>query len=524
MGEVCSFFNITAGDRNPFVTARGYQGEALSFPPDEIRQTETVTPVLSLFPLGLDKQNRWRNNSTDQEGGRMDLHPLFRPQNMAIIGVSLTNDFHPANIIYNKNHLRYHAQVFGISSRGGTLRGETIYRQISDIPHPVDLAVIATKAESVPTVMSECIAAGVKSGIVVSAGFAETGARDLQDRIVAIAREGRFPFLGPNCIGISVPPYGDTFFVPTERMVRPEKGGVTIISQSGGVLVDYMVKFALEGVGLAAAVNIGNKAFIKEVDLLRYFSGDDDTKVIAFYLEGFGEGEGREFVYAASQSSKPVIVIKSGKTPGGTQAVTSHTASMAGNYEVFSAVMDQYGVVEARDDYEFIAAAEALTNYQDHIDGRVAIMTGTGGHGAMATDICSLHGISVPPLTEEEMGDLAPLLSPVIQPIASLRNPLDLTGSATDDDFIATTRFLSRKDNIDCIFALLLPYLPGMSLDVGARIGMIYQQERKPVVAYVPHVEKYSLLIEGLKLHNIPVAHSIEDGVHMISALRRHRK
>jgi acetyltransferase len=453
----------------------------------------------------------------------MDLLKLFQPKTMAVIGVSLTNESHPANVIFNKNNLRQQVRVFAVNNRGGELRGEKVYESISHVPGQVDLVVIATKAHLVPDVLSECVQAGAGAGIIISGGFAETGRKDLQDRVRAIATEGGFPFVGPNCLGIYSPPYLDTFFIPSERIVRPEQGKVALVSQSGGVLVDHMVKCAAEGVGVSAAVSIGNKAMVRETDLIRYFSEDPGTSVITFYVEGFDENEGRQFVTAAGECPKPIIIMKTGKTLEGTKAVKSHTASMAGDYAVFSSVMSQYGIVEATDEFELISFAEALSCYPGSIEGRVAVVTGSGGHGALCVDACAAHGLTVPGLDETAQGELRGQVSPVIQDIASFRNPIDLTGSSVDDDFAAVLRYLSRRQDIDCIIALLLPYLPGISTDLGARIGMIYQQEKKPIIAYVPHVEKYWMLIEGFMLNDVPVAHSVEDAVHMAEALKRHR-
>jgi acetyltransferase len=358
---------------------------------------------------------------------------------------------------------------------------------------------------------------------VISGGFAETGNKDLQDRIVSIAKEADFPFIGPNCLGIYSPPDVDTFFIPSERIVRPEKGKVTLISQSGGILVDHMVKLAGEGVGLSVAVSIGNKALIGEIELLDYFINDPDTVVIAFYIEGFAKGEGREFVMKAGQCPKPVVVLKAGKTSMGVRTVSSHTASMAGDYEVFSSVLAQYGVVEAKDEFELIPFCEALCCYQEPIEGKIGIVTGSGGHGALAVDTCLSHGLSVPTLKDEDQIAIKEKISPRIQAIASLSNPIDLTGSAVDDDFIATANFLSRKEEIDCLLILLLPYVPGITSDLGARLSQISRQTGRPMIAYVPHVEKYLMFVEGFQLNQIPVAHSIEEAVHMAEALRRNQ-
>jgi acetyltransferase len=443
---------------------------------------------------------------------------------MAVIGISLTKEDHPANVIFHKNMLRHTVKVYGVNGKGGMLRTESLFRNIADVPEPVDVAVIATRADFVPQVMEECIRVGVKGAVIVSGGFAETGRRDLQDRLVSMAREAGFPFIGPNCLGIYAPPYIDTFFVPTERMVRPNRGRVALVSQSGGILVDHMLRCANEGVGLSSGVSIGNKALIKETDLLRHFGKDPGTDVIAFYLEGFDNGGGRDFVLAASECRKPVIALKSGKTPGGTRAVSSHTASMAGNYQVFSAVMAQYGIVEAKDETELVSFAEALQSYKNSFSGKIGIITGSGGHGALAIDACISKGLEVPPLSAKEQGELRQVLSPSIQAIATYTNPIDLTGSSVDEDFVAAARYLSRKEDLDCIIALVLPYLPGITMDLGARLGIVYQQEGTPIIAYVPHVERYAILMEGFTSNTIPVAHSVEAAIHMAEAIRRNKR
>jgi acyl-CoA synthetase (NDP forming) len=445
----------------------------------------------------------------------MDLKPLFEPRNMVVFGVSLSNDRHPANEIFNKNLLRYPVRVFGVNPRGGTINGETIHRSIAEVPEPVDLAVIAVRADLVPGVLSECIAAKARSAVVISGGFGEVGRQDLQERIAAIAKEASFPFIGPNCV--------DTFFLPGERMVIPAVGNVSFVSQSGGILVDQMINFTNEGVGLAKAISIGNKALLGELDILDYLAADPSTKVIAFYIEGFGANEGREFVVKAGKCGKPVVVLKSGKSPGGSAAVSSHTASLAGDYASLSAVFSQYGIVEALNELELVSFCESLSAYAKPTEGRVGIVTVSGGHGAIAVDACTARGIAVPPLSEELREALRKTLSPSVHGIATLTNPVDLTGSGIDEDFVATARFFFAREEIDCVLALLLPYVPGITSDLGAKLSNVARQCGKPLIAYVPHVEKYAMLIEGFNLNGAPVSPSIEGAVLMVDALRRNR-
>jgi acetyltransferase len=451
----------------------------------------------------------------------MDLNPLFEPKTMAVIGISSSNNRHPANVIFAKNNSRYPVKVYAVNPKGGKLHDDPIYPGIADIPKKIDLAVIATRAELVPDVMAECIKAGVKAAAVISGGFTEGGRRDLQQRIVDMAREANFPFIGPNCLGVYVPFKVDTFFLPLERMIKPEAGGVTFVSQSGGILVDHMIKFAQEGVGLAKAISIGNKAFIKEKELLAYLIKDPATKVIAYYIEGFGKGEGRDFVLAADRSPKPVIIMKSGKTAAGNRAVSSHTASLAGDYASFSAAVAQHNILEAANESELVSFCEVLSSYTEPIEGKIGIITGSGGHGAMAVDACSLNGIKVPELSVETKEEIKKNLTGNIQAIAALGNPADLTGSAIDDDFVACAKVMGASAEIDCVIVLLLPYIPGITLDIGVKLSSVSKQFNKPFIAYVPHVEKYDMLIEGFELNGIPVAPSIDGAVLMAKALVR---
>ena len=453
----------------------------------------------------------------------MNFRPLFKPKSVAVVGVSQKNERHPANVIFNKAFLRSPAEVFPVNPRGGVLQGEKIFRRISDIPRKIDLAVVATRAETVPDILKECTQSRVGGAAVISGGFAESGRKDLQDRVVDIARKANFPFIGPNCLGIYSPAYIDTVFLPSERMVRPEAGNVAIVSQSGGVLVDQMVKFANAGVGLSLGVSIGNKAWIREIDLLNYLAKDKKTEVLAFYVEGFNKDEGREFVLAAERCAKPIIMLKAGKSLEGRRAASSHTASLAGEYSVFSSVLSQFGVVEAKNEFEMVTFCESLSRYREPIEGKIGIITGSGGHGVLAVDVCSSHGMSIPPLSDKTQKEFKQKLSPSVREIASMGNPIDLTGSAVDDDFVAAATVLSKTPSVDCVVLLLLPYSPGITSDLGARLSQVYRKAGKPLLAYVPHLEKYRMLIEGFELNRVPVSPSIEGAVLMAEALRRCR-
>lgn len=454
----------------------------------------------------------------------MDLKPLFEPKSLAVIGVSLRNDLHPSNIIFYKNLYRYPVEAYPVNPRAGMLKGEKAFSSIKEIPGTVDLAIISSRSDYVPGILQECVEAGVKAGAIISGGFAEVGNIELQDRIVSIAREASFPFIGPNCLGIYSPSFYDSFFFAPERINLPDQGNLAIISQSGGLLVDQLIGFSIEGVGVSLAVSIGNKAVIREIELLDYLEQDNRTKVICMYIEGFREDEGREFLERARRCVKPIVALKAGKSPGGSKAVSSHTASLAGDYRVFSSLLQQSGVVEARDPSELMYFCEALSSYQKPINGNISIITLSGGHGALATDLCYEYGINVPVFEDYEQNMIRQHLTPAITAIASCVNPVDLTGSSTDDDYVESARIIGSFSRIDCLVMLLLPYAPGLSSDLGARLSVVSRQLRKPMIAYVPRLEKYRMLVEGFEINGVPVSHTVEGAVQMALALMKYRK
>jgi acyl-CoA synthetase (NDP forming) len=249
----------------------------------------------------------------------MNLDRLLKPASVAVIGVSSQNNRHPANVIYKKIRQRRSIRVYAVNPRGGTLQEDKIYETLSAVPEPVDAVIVAARAAYVPDLIEECIRCKAGGAIVISGGFAEVGNQAAQDYIATVAIAAGFPMIGPNCLGNYAPGIIDTLFTPPERMERPQAGGVAFVSQSGGFLLDLLSKFANSRIGISQAVSIGNKAVVREIDLLRYFDRDPDTRVIAFYIEGFGENEGENLSWQPAIAANRWLCIKlekAGRVPG----------------------------------------------------------------------------------------------------------------------------------------------------------------------------------------------------------------
>ncbi len=457
------------------------------------------------------------------------LKTMLNPKVTAVVGVSTSNPFSPGNVIFRKLAFENEIPTYPINPKGGLVEGKQVYKSISEAPDDIELVVISVPAKYVPSVLGQCAEKGIKSVIVVSGGFSEVGdsGASLQDEIVEIANKNGISMVGPNCIGVFVPDQLDTFFLPSERVARPRKGCVAIISQSGGWLVERLEEFASRDVGIAAAISIGNQAQTNTTDFVRYFGEDEGIEVILAYIEGFGEGEGREFVETCSKIAfkKPVIVLKGGESEAGHRATQSHTSSLAGDMAITEAAFEQYGVIRAIDEDEVMAYAKVFSaNPKPMMGSGVGTMTVSGGHGVIASDEASHYGLVFPPFTKEQQDRMRNVMTPAYQGIASFRNPIDLTGSAADVDYERVLDEMLAIDSINAALLLLLPYAPGISLQIGARVANVAKRHTKTVVSYVPNLDKYEVIIRGFELNGIPVADTIEEAVQMLNGIRKRTK
>lgn len=463
----------------------------------------------------------------------MDLEKLFRPKSMAVVGVSKSNNLSPGRIILLKNEFEMNVDVYGIHPKGGTIEGIQLYKNLDELPVKPDILVIAVGPDDTLGYIEQCVDYDIPASIIIGGGFAEIGGKGIerQNKLEKIAFENDIAVLGPNCIGVYSPPLIDTVFLPTERITRPPKGSVALISQSGGVLIDqFFVKFKERNIGVSTAVSIGNRAVVDETMLLEYFSKvDPETSNIAFYLEGFKERSARRFLDLAKESEDTVISYFGGITEQGKVATQSHTASLGGNYKIMSGALKQYYIIQPHSERELLTdlkVFDVLSNKKKPFGkntvtfGDVAVLSVSGGHGVLCADMLKDYGLKAVDFTEEEKEKMYELMNPVAREIASFNNPIDMTGSVLDKDIENIIEYLSGIERIECILLLLLPYPPNISFQIGRRITNVVANKQKPIITFIPYVEKYQMIIESLELGNIPVFHSIKEVVQAASALK----
>ncbi|MDP2918670.1 MAG: CoA-binding protein [Dehalococcoidia bacterium] len=378
------------------------------------------------------------------------LDRIFKARSMAVIGASNTPGKWGHRMMHNPLTTGYRGAIYPVNPNEKQISGLPAFKNVRDIPGEVDLAVIVVPAALAPQAMADCGVKGIKGVVMITAGFAETGAEGqaLQDEVVRTARQAGIRFVGPNGMGI----YTSAVNLSLCFDVAPRRGKIAFVSQSGtfgGLLAQIA---GTKGYGLSKFISIGNQADLKAGDYLEYLAEDDDTAAIVFYMEGFKDG--RHFFELAREviRHKPIIIYKAGKTEAAVRATMSHTSSIAGSDAVFEAMCKQVGIIRAPETVQIFDMAEALVNMPLPRGNRVGII-GSGGQGVVVSDTCEMLGLKVPALDVETRMQLKKGLPPHA-PVPS--NPVDFAGgnrSALDEAKAAD--FLAQIDYIDGVICNL---------------------------------------------------------------------
>jgi acyl-CoA synthetase (NDP forming) len=342
----------------------------------------------------------------------------------------------------------YEGAIYPVSPKGGELMGLKVYTSLRELPENLDLAVIIVPAEAVPEILVEAAEKGAKAAVVLSGGFREAGRPDLEEKVIAVSQKCGVRVMGPNIQGINyLPNKLCAMFFP----VIKTKGPLALISQSGTVTAALSEWAADEGVGISAAVNLGNQVDLCESDYLEFFATDENTKAIVMYIEGVKNG--RRFLEAIKHacSSKSVAVLKAGRTAVGQRSAASHTGALASNYRVFSSACRQFGAFVADDLETLYDGAKALAMMRPPRGNRLLSISTSGGAGTLAADMAESQGLTMPVLPNEVVAELRRAGSP---PLAALSNPLDMV-SISAEEF---RRVILIIDQFDLTDTLLLNF------------------------------------------------------------------
>lgn len=409
------------------------------------------------------------------------LDPILRPNSIAVVGASRQPNTIGWQILDNLLRQGFHGPVYPVNPKAAAIHSIPAYGSVKEIPGPVDLAVIVVPKEHVSAVADECIEAGVKGIVVISAGFREVGGDGVarEQELVDKLRAAGVRMVGPNCLGIinNDPAISmNATFAPA----YPPFGPVGFVSQSGAMgasILDYAESL---GIGISMFVSSGNKADVSGNDLLEYWEHDENTQLVLMYLESFGNPA--KFVEAGRRVTrrKPVCVVKSGRTGAGARAAASHTGALAGTELATDALIAQAGAIRAHSVNHLFDLAMAFGNQPLPAGNHVAIVTNAGGPGIIAADACESAGLAVVALSPETEAKLRTRLPEE----ASVKNPVDLIASATPEGYEFALDCVLEDPTIDAAIAAFVPPLGIQTKDVAAAIVRVNERHPgKPLLA-----------------------------------------
>ena len=445
----------------------------------------------------------------------MSLENFFAPKSVAVVGASREKGKVGYEIVANLIKGGYAGKVFPVNPKADQIEGLRCYADLKAIGQVPDLVVIVVPAKFVPPVMQQCVELGVKSVVIITAGFKEVGPEGLklEQEVVRIARSGGIRVIGPNCLGI---------MVPTHRLNAsfggdlPPPGVIGYISQSGALLAAILDMATANQIGFSALFSIGNKADVDELDVIRALGDDPGTRVIAGYLENIADGDA--FVREAERIShdKPILLMKSGGTSAGAKAASSHTGSLAGGETVYESAFERSGVIRCDSIKTQFDFARAFACQPLPAGKRVAVLTNAGGPGIMAADAIEREGLTFAKLSEETIRKLGANLPAA----ANIHNPIDVLGDALADRYEFALQVALEDPGVDVVLVLLTPQaMTECTRTAQVVVKVAGANPTKPVLACFLGANQVKDALIVLRDGKVPAYDSPESAVRTVKAM-----
>ena len=436
---------------------------------------------------------------------------IFNPRSIALIGASrrkgsvghgIAKNLLSGGVFESKYNSHFKGKVYFVNPNAKKILGRKAYNSIKDIKDKVDLAIIAVKANLVPKIMEECAEKKIKAAIIISAGFTEIGekGKKLQDEFLKTAKKANIRLVGPNCLGIiKTKNHLNASFAPA----MPPRGNIAFVSQSGA-LADSIIDWSIENrYGFSTIISYGNKADLTSTDFIEWLGNDPETKAIALYIEGIKDG--KRFIEVAKKVSKkkPIIALKAGISKEGTKAISSHTGSLAGSYEIYKAAFKQANIFMVDTVEDLFDVSKALAELPPCRTNSIAIVTNGGGCGVLAADYCSRYNVKLAKLKESTLKKLDNTKK--MHPAYSRRNPLDIIGDALPERYDAAVNTLLKEDYISGIIIIqTLQTMTDPVKDAMVAINAHKKFKTKPIICTYMGGKFSKKGNDLLKKHNIP--------------------
>ena len=435
---------------------------------------------------------------------------FFNAHSVAVIGASATPGKVGNAVLDSLLKHEYQGRVYPVNPTRSEVMGIRSYPSLTAIPDPVELAVVTVDLGLVPKVIEDCAAKGVHNLVVISGGGKELGGerRVLEAEIRRLAQTHDVRVIGPNCIGVfDGQTRLDCTFQVHERMVRPKRGHIAMLTQSGTIGAGFLE--AMADLGVSRFVSYGNRVDVDEADLLAYLADDPETALIAMYVEGLEDGT--KFLRVAKEVAqrKPIVIFKAGRTERAARASVSHTGFFGGSYAIARGAFKQAGLLAVDSYDELIASCKALTMQPRARGPRVAMISNGAGTMVQGIDLLNDYGLEIPELSPESVQRLAK----AYPPFYLVQNPVDVTGSATSTDYEVGIETLMQDPQIDIVMPWFVFQDTPLDEGIISKLSRLTRTYSKPILAGAiggPYTERISRAIEA---EGIPVYHSVRDWI-----------
>ena len=446
------------------------------------------------------------------------LEMFTEPKGVAVIGASASPNKLGYQVLRNIVQYGYEGGIYPVNPTAAEIQGLRAYASVLECPDPVDLSIVLVPSKGVPGVIEQCGQRGLKGAVVITAGFREVGpaGKALEQQMVEIARKYGMRVIGPNVLGII-----DTVCKLNASFAAgmPRHGHIAFMSQSGALCTSILDMAMGQGIGFSRFYSIGNKADINELDLVRAWSQDPETRAIMGYLEGITKGP--EFIRVASEVTrqKPIIAIKSGTTSAGSKAVSSHTGTLAGSEAAYDAAFKQCGIIRANSVQDLFDFAQAFARQPLVVGNAIAVITNAGGPGIMASDAIERAGLRLAPLASETK--LA--LQAKLPPAASVANPIDVLGDAPAERYALAIEAALKDPNVNAVLLVLTPQTSTQIPETGEALGKLSKEFGKPVFGAMMGDLAIRKGVEVLRSYDVPNYQVPERAVAAIASMWHYR-
>ncbi len=458
----------------------------------------------------------------------MGLEVFMNARSVAIIGASKTETKRGYQAIRTLLDERYDGEIYPVNPKLDRILGFKCYKSVLDIEGPVDIALIATPAATVPAILKECGQKGIPGAVILAGGFGETGndGRKLEDEVVKAARASHVRLIGPNTSGM----LNLKSNLNLVGLKGAPKGEIALLTQSGNMALSLITEAKIKShKGFTYYVGVGNEADIRFHEYLEFFRQDPDTKAILMYVEGMRDG--RKFLQQAYKTTqeKPIILLKSGRSSTGKRSAGSHTGALAGMSEVAKGAFERAGIIVIENSDELFPAAESLSSCPPIRNNKIAILADGGGHATIASDILTDYGVEIPELSEKTKAKLREILPAA----ASVVNPVDVAGGTDDDPslFADCARIILKDSNIGGL--LIVGLFGGYGIrfaktlalkeeDAAHQMGKLVAKRKKPIILHSLYNFEKPHALELLRYYNIPVYDSLDVACKCISVLAQY--